>query len=73
MANLFVDLIKAFLDIAILNSDIHVTRILENGEEERASDVGGVTRDTLSIFWSEFYEACTTGSNFKVPCLRHDY
>lgn len=47
--------------------------ISPNGEQEMAEDMGGVMRDTLSEFWNEFYEKCTTGTNIKIPCLREDF
>lgn len=46
--------------------------ILPNGEREHANDSGGVMRDMHSEFWEDFYERCTTGTDLKIPCLRHD-
>lgn len=54
-------------------STLQITMISPNGEQEMAEDMGGVMRDTLSEFWNEFYEKCTTGTNIKIPCLREDF
>ena len=51
---------------------ITATIVLPNGEREQAYDSGGVMRDLLTEFWDDFYERCTTGTNLKIPCLRHD-
>jgi hypothetical protein len=69
------ELIKIFKE----NPDIDFGRdistasiLLPNGEREQAYDSGGVMRDILTEFWDDFYEQCTTGTNLKAPCLRHD-
>jgi hypothetical protein len=69
------ELIKIFKE----NPDIDFGRyistasiLLPNGEREQAYDSGGVMRDMLTEFWDDFYEQCTTGTNLKAPCLRHD-
>lgn len=36
-------------------------------------DEGGVGRDGLSEFWSDFYNQSTTGMSFEVPFLRHAF
>lgn len=30
-------------------------------------------KDVLTEFWNDLYEQCTTGTNLKLPCLRHDF
>ncbi|KAJ8300871.1 hypothetical protein KUTeg_022390 [Tegillarca granosa] len=66
------DLLKAFSNHDIMDKDVSITRLLENGEKE-LGEGRGVTLDCLVEFWGEFYERCTTGLNEKVPFLRHDY
>ena len=51
---------------------ITATIVLPNGELVQAYDSRGVMRDLLTEFWDDFYERCTTGTNLKIPCLRHD-
>lgn len=67
------ELIKIFKE----NSDVDFKKdiilasiILPNGEREH--DSGGVMRNMLSEFWEDFYEQCTTGTDLKISCLRHD-
>lgn len=67
------ELIKAFQGIDPLRDIVSLEIILPNGELEAAEDNGGVTRDAICEFWSSFYEECTLGNTFKVPCLRHDF
>lgn len=71
--HLLKELIKAFNDIDPLYDTISLEIVLPNGIPEAAEDNGGVTRDAVSEFWNSFYEECTLGSTFKVPCLRHDF
>lgn len=46
---------------------------MPNGEKEQGEDTGGILRDLISEFWSDFYAQCTVGRLSKVPSLRHDF
>ncbi|XP_031356742.1 uncharacterized protein LOC116180756 isoform X1 [Photinus pyralis] len=71
---IFEELIEAFQKHTFHYScALKIEMILPNGETEYAEDVGGVFRDTLSEFWSSFYEKCSVGTNLKIPYLRHDF
>lgn len=65
-----------FIEVADIlynnTTDLKIEMVLPNGETEHGEDFGGVFRDALSEFWESFYNDCTIGTNFKVPCLRHD-
>ena len=65
-------IMKHFDDPVILNADIVFQRITPSGEIENGNGVG-VTRDLITEFWTEFYERCTSGSEFKIPFLRHEF
>ncbi|XP_078332256.1 uncharacterized protein LOC144625415 [Crassostrea virginica] len=67
------DLIDAFKTIDLTNGVVSFEMVMPNGNVEVAEDGGGVTRDTLSEFWTSFFDQCTLGTEVKVPCLRHDY
>lgn len=67
------ELIAHFSDDKITEADIKIQLVLPDGKLERAYDDGGVVRDCLSEFWTEFYDQCTVGSTFRVPFLRHDF
>ena len=67
-----IQIFKENPDVDFGRDIITATIILPNGEREQAYDSGGVMRDMLTEFWDDFYEQCTTGTNLKVPCLRHD-
>lgn len=70
------ELLDEFANINLTNSIniiINIEMYLSNGQRELGLDVGGVFRDALSEFWNSFYEACTNGTNFKVPLIREDY
>ncbi|KAK3103805.1 hypothetical protein FSP39_022027 [Pinctada imbricata] len=67
-----IDIFKQNVDVDFTRDNISATIILPNGEKELAFDNGGVMRDLLTEFWDDFYEKCTTGTNLRVPCLRHD-
>ena len=43
------------------------------GKKEKDVDDGGLLRDALSAFWSEFYDSCTVGEEERVPMVRHDF
>ncbi|CAG9763590.1 unnamed protein product [Ceutorhynchus assimilis] len=66
-----VETIKTHREMDFNNMTIEV--ILPNGRPEAAEDFGGVFRDSLSEFWSSFYEKCTEGTDYKVPIIRHDF
>jgi hypothetical protein len=69
------ELIKIFKENSDLDFEkdiITASIVFPNGEKEQAYDSGGVLRDLFTEFWDNFYEQCTTGTNLKVPCLRHD-
>ncbi|KAI9541400.1 hypothetical protein NQZ68_031056 [Dissostichus eleginoides] len=66
------DLIKAFTNPDILNTEVFIKMRLPNGKLEEGEG-SGVTRDCLTEFWTDFYERCTLGGNVKVPFIRHDY
>ncbi|KAL3851936.1 hypothetical protein ACJMK2_015628 [Sinanodonta woodiana] len=58
-----------FKDPSILNKHLIITRILANGDKERAEDSGGVLRDLFTEFWTEFYCKCTVDRNMKVHAI----
>ncbi|KAK6472735.1 hypothetical protein HHUSO_G28534 [Huso huso] len=68
----FTEICSNFMDPTILNKQINIGHILPNGDIEKAHDLGGVLKDTLTEFWEDFYSKCTVGRDVKVPCLRHD-
>ncbi|XP_031334382.1 uncharacterized protein LOC116174149 [Photinus pyralis] len=53
------ELIEAFQQTFFNIDDVKITMILPNGQTERAEDIGGVFRDSLSEFWESFYDKCT--------------
>ena len=67
------ELITAFKDIGPFHHIVTLELFLPNGMPEAAEDNGGVTRDVISKFWGSFYDECTLGNSFKMPCLRHDF
>ena len=48
---------------------IEMEMVLPNGTVEEADDNGGVIRDALFEFWSDFYKKCTEGNSIKVPII----
>ncbi|KAG5887617.1 hypothetical protein JTB14_002626 [Gonioctena quinquepunctata] len=72
--NVFKELVEAVKARNIQLQNVHIEMILPNGssEQQQQQDMGGVLRDTISEFFTTFYEICTMGADFKVPCLRHD-
>lgn len=66
-------LIGHFYNDQIMSADVQIQLVLPDGTHEKGFDSGGVVRDCLSEFWSEFLEQCTTGNELKVPFLRHDF
>jgi len=69
---IFNELIEAFKHIKMY-PQFQFELILPNGSIENAIDVGGVFKDVLAEFWSSFYELATTGCNWKIPIIRHDF
>ena len=67
------EMITCFKTIEPKKDSIVFEMIMPNGRVEIADDRGGVTRDSLTEFWHEFYEECTLGTTEKVPFLRHDF
>ncbi|XP_056283226.1 uncharacterized protein LOC130201972 [Pseudoliparis swirei] len=67
------ELIAHFCDDGLQDVDIKIQLVLPDGTLEMGYDDGGVVRDCLSEFWSEFYDQCATGNALKVPFLRHDF
>lgn len=72
-SDIFGDMMKAFEQEFFDDCNLKIEMILPNGQSEMAEDIGGVFRDSLSEFWSTFYEKCTVGTNLKIPYLRHDF
>ncbi|CAG9764624.1 unnamed protein product [Ceutorhynchus assimilis] len=69
----FDDLLQVFMTLDKDGLPIQIRMIGYNGLEECGQDVGGVFRDALSAFWSNFMDRCTVGANVKVPYIRHDF
>ena len=69
----FKEMIGYFKDPTIVERQLIITRILPNGQREQGEDTGGVMRDLLTEFWTEFYDQCTLGRTLRVPSLRHDF
>ncbi|KAL4226851.1 hypothetical protein ACF0H5_014830 [Mactra antiquata] len=67
------EMVNSFKAIDLNNDTGRFQTIMPNGKIEIAEDGGGVTRDSLTEFWDEFYEQCTLGTSQKVPFLRHDF
>lgn len=70
-SNVRKDVIKIFSDPSILSSSLDVVVIDARGEPE-AGRGRGVLLDVLTCFWQECFTALTTGSNEKIPYIRHD-
>lgn len=66
------NLIETFKYPEILQVNLDVTLIGDNGKEEEGKGAG-VFRDTLSTFWNQFFNSLTVGTQEKVPAIRHDY
>ncbi|KAL4234840.1 hypothetical protein ACF0H5_006481 [Mactra antiquata] len=67
------EMVNSFKAIDLNNDTVGFQMIMPNGKIEIAEDGGGVTRDSLTEFWDEFYEQCTLGTSQKVPFLRHNF
>ncbi|CAH0563121.1 unnamed protein product [Brassicogethes aeneus] len=68
----FKELTEAFIHRNLNKKRFKMRMILPNGSEEMGEDIGGVFRETLSEYWSSFFERFTVGTNNKVPLIRHD-
>ncbi|XP_038159039.1 uncharacterized protein LOC119795229 isoform X1 [Cyprinodon tularosa] len=66
------DLIKAFKDPLVLESEIYIKMRLPNGQLEEGEGIG-LLRDCITEFWTEFYGRYTMGRDAKVPFIRHDF
>ncbi|XP_065116262.2 uncharacterized protein [Paramisgurnus dabryanus] len=66
------DLISAFKNPDVINTEVHIKMRLPNGDLEEGEGIG-VFRDCLTEFWTDFYDSCTLGVDVKVPFIRHDY
>ncbi|CAG9763542.1 unnamed protein product [Ceutorhynchus assimilis] len=71
--HVFSEILTAMKERNIQFKHVQVEMILPNGTSEKAEDVGGVLRDAISEFFLTFYDACTMGTELKVPTLRHDF
>ncbi|CAH1176668.1 unnamed protein product [Phaedon cochleariae] len=67
------ELLEAFKSYSHINIVLEIEMLLPNGQKEAAFDGGGVYRDALCEFWSEFYQRLCTGNTCKIPEIRHDY
>ena len=74
IASLFIEVtsdIGIFSDQSILTYSLDMVVIAARGEPE-AGWGRGVPLDVLMCFWQECFTALTTGSNEKIPYIRHD-
>ncbi|XP_071832423.1 uncharacterized protein [Apostichopus japonicus] len=69
--HVFEDFIEFFKDPQVPNSAIEIRMVLPNGEIE-LGEGSGVYADAFTAFWEEFAKY-STGDQFKVPSLRHDF
>ena len=67
------DMVDAFKNPQALLKVVHLKAVNERGEDEEAEDVGGVFRDLLSAFWTDFLRGHSVGEIEVVPCIRHDF
>ena len=65
------DLIELFSDPSMLNVNLDVTIIGNDGSPEDGTGVG-VIKEILTSFWQLVYNSLTVGTQEKVPCLRHE-
>ena len=70
--NVVRDMIGAFCDNESLRCQLEVVLIDDKGEteERRGSEV---TREALSIFWSEFFTWLVIGAAEKVPAIWYEF
>lgn len=67
------EMLEEFSSLSKFCGTVAVTMVSANGREEMAVDTGGVFRDGLTEFWSDFYDRCTAGKEYKVPVVREDF
>ena len=65
------DLIELFNDPSMLNVNLDVTIIGNDGNPEDGTVVG-VVKEILTSFWQLVYNSLTVGTQEKVPCIRHE-
>ena len=67
------DMIRKFKDSKIIEKKLKLVVTSLNGQEELGDDFGGVLRDILLAFWSEFFKGHATGDAKMVLHLRHEF
>ena len=65
-------MLNIFKDAKILEYDLEITMIGQDGKKEEGKGAG-VTREVLTSFWNECFSSLTSGALEKVPNVRHDY
>ena len=65
------DMIELFSDPSMINVNLDVTVIGNDGNPEEGTRVG-VMREVLTSFWQLVYHSLTVGTQEKVPCIRHE-
>lgn len=65
------DMIELFSDPTMINVNLDVTVIGNDGNPEEGKGVG-VIREVLTSFWQLVYHSLTVGTQEKVPCIRHE-
>ena len=65
------DMIELFSDPSMINVNLDVTVIGNDGNPEEGTGVG-VMREVLTSFWQLVYHSLTVGTQEKVPCIRHE-
>ena len=70
--NVLKNMIREFLDDGIMNHNIEVVFIDQQGEVEKGRGAG-LLREALSAFWHEYFMSLSVGAEAKVPLIQHDY
>ena len=65
------DMIELFSDPSMINVNLDVTVIGNDGNPEEGTGVG-VMREVLTSFLQLVYHSLTVGTQEKVPCIRHE-
>ena len=65
------DMIELFSDPSMINVNLDVAVIGNDGNPEEGTGVG-VMREVLTSFWQLVYHSLTVGTQEKVPCIRHE-
>ena len=65
------DMIELFSDPTMINVNLDVTVIGNNGNPEEGKGVG-VMREVLTSFWQLVYHSLTVETQEKVPCIRYE-